>query len=60
MLDLGNARARRLAGGSPAPRQLAESSSQATFDANFDPKVGDFVKYLNEHMKTETNPLGTQ
>ena len=60
MLDLGNARARRLAGGSPAPRQLAESSNQATFDGNFDPKKGDFVKYFNEFMKTETNPLGTQ
>ena len=50
MLDLGNARARR----------LAESSNQAVLDANFDPKVGDFVKYFNEFMKTETNPLGTQ
>lgn len=60
MLDLGNARARRLAGGSPAPRQLAESSEQAAFDANFDPQVGDVVKYFNAYVTSATKPLGTQ
>ena len=54
MLDVGNARARRLADGSPAPRQLAESSNQAIFDANFDPKVGDVVKYFAEFMNGGT------
>jgi hypothetical protein len=52
-------RERRLAGDWPAPRQLSESSSSFV-DENFDPAVGDVVKYFNEFMKTLTNPQGTE
>ena len=45
-------RARRLTGDWPAPRQLTEE--------NFDPQVGDIVKYLNAFMVNVANPLGTE